>query len=91
MKWKEVIGFVGMLMMFIVLVGCREFNHLVDQESFDAYFRARAGQLTFKEEVCQNQSMLMYIGGLTFFLYIGTKIFGVYNTKRKINKKMKRL
>jgi len=88
---KEMVGFVGMLFMFLILVTCRDFTYPVDEQINHVEvlsvlsFKYRE-QEPYKDLVCMNQQVFTLIAGAIFFLYIGAKIYGSVQKKRKVKK-----
>jgi len=89
-KKKEMVGFLGMLLLFLIMVTCRNFDHN-KHENLQAgtipglgiqYIKAD----TFNDLVCLNQQYSLFIAGGIFFLYIGIKVFGAIQKKRKVKK-----
>ena len=101
-KVPEIMGFSGMLLMFIAVTYCKGYRNFFASESQDQKFEhlsesminnEQRRDLTVKEQICRNYSLLLYAGAVLFFSYIGHKLLGKYKErgeKMKAIRKMKK-
>ena len=82
------LGFVGMLLLFLIMITCRNFDFSKHEPLRPAEFLSvRYNQAdNFNDFVCLNQQSCLLVAGSIFFLYIGIKIFGAVQKKNKVKK-----
>ena len=82
------IGFVGMLLLFLIMITCRNFDFAKHEPLRPAEFLSvqyyQADNIS--DLVCLNQQSCLLIAGCIFFLYIGIKIFGAVQKKNRVKK-----
>ena len=99
-KIPEMMGFTGMLLMFISVAYCKgtrfltggdteevKYSHLSD----DMVKKGQDPNMSIQQQICHNYSYLLYSGAVLFFSYLGNKMLGKYKERGEKMKAIRKL